>query len=302
MSTRLPPVSIGIPFFNAEKFLLDAIRSVFAQTHQEWELILVDDGSTDGSLEIARSIDDPRVRVVADGKNMRLAARLNQVHSLAKYDFIARMDADDLMAADRIQKQLSFLVENPDVDLVTTGVCSITDDSVPYGVRVVGVGHVPTPYRVLSGAHGIVHAAIVGRKRWFQRNPYDPGDHWGEDYRLWVRSLLANDLSIGFMREPLYFYREEGSASVTKMLDGQRLGRALFLAHGPEMVGLGRTTFLIGKSLLKSGIIRVAAAARLTGSVVRLRSPVADRDVLEAVRNQIAEISTVNVRTMTCAD
>ena len=107
---KLPPISIGIPFFNAERFLLDSIRSVFAQTHQDWELILVDDGSTDRSLEIAQSIADPRVSVYSDGKNKKLAARLNQIHTLAKFDFIARMDADDLMATDRIRRQLTFLV------------------------------------------------------------------------------------------------------------------------------------------------------------------------------------------------
>ena len=66
MTSSLPPVSIGLPFFNAERFLIDAVKSVFAQTHQDWELILMDDGSTDRSLEIAKSIRDPRVRVYSD--------------------------------------------------------------------------------------------------------------------------------------------------------------------------------------------------------------------------------------------
>src|SRR5690554_4188978 len=98
VSCDLPSVSIGIPFFNAEAYLLDAIKSVFAQTHQNWELILLDDGSTDRSLEIARSIDDPRVRVYSDGQNKHLAARLNEIARLARYEYLARMDADDLMA------------------------------------------------------------------------------------------------------------------------------------------------------------------------------------------------------------
>ncbi|MEK5752755.1 glycosyltransferase family 2 protein, partial [Acinetobacter variabilis] len=72
-------ISIGIPFFNAEKYLEDAIKSVLAQTFQNWELILVDDGSIDRSLEIARSFNDPRIRIIADGHNRRLAYRLNQI-------------------------------------------------------------------------------------------------------------------------------------------------------------------------------------------------------------------------------
>lgn len=291
MSTKLPPVSIGIPFYNAERFLLESIRSVFAQTHQDWELILMDDGSTDSSLEIARSIDDPRVRVYSDGSNKKLAARLNEIHSLAKFDFIARMDADDMMATDRIQKQLSFLNDNPEYDLVTTGVCSIGDDSVPYGVRGVGVDHELTPYGVLSGAHGIVHAAIVGRKDWFLRNPYDPADHRGQDYKLWVRSSGARDLSVGFIREPLYFYREEGSATTAKMLAGQRGRRKAVLENGVSMVGPMRAARLFCSSLLKSTVISVASTIGATKHIVRARSPKIDSDSLASIQRDIARSS-----------
>ena len=100
------PITIGIPFYNAEVYLADAIRSIFAQTYQEWELILVDDGSTDSSLEIARSVKDSRVRVIADGVNRRLPYRLNQITAEAKYDLIGRMDADDIISPVRFEKQL----------------------------------------------------------------------------------------------------------------------------------------------------------------------------------------------------
>src|SRR5690606_40978508 len=78
--------------------------SLFPYTTLFRSLILIDDGSTDGSLEIAKSVTDPRVRVYSDGVNMRLAARLNQINSLARYDYIARMDADDLMSSVRDRK------------------------------------------------------------------------------------------------------------------------------------------------------------------------------------------------------
>ena len=113
-------VSIAIPFYNAEKYLRDSIRSVFAQTHQDWELILMDDGSTDGSLAIAKSIKDSRVSVYSDGKNKKLAARLNEITKLAKYDIIARMDADDLMSPTRIEKQLNILKDNLNIEVAPT--------------------------------------------------------------------------------------------------------------------------------------------------------------------------------------
>ncbi len=94
-----------------KNILEDAIKSVLAQTFQDWELILVDDGSTDRSLEIARSFVDSQIRIISDGYNRRLPYRLNQIISEAKYDIIARMDADDLMAVDRLEKQIKVLNE-----------------------------------------------------------------------------------------------------------------------------------------------------------------------------------------------
>lgn len=295
MVKRLPPVTIGIPFFNAEKYLLDAIRSVFAQTHEDWELILMDDGSTDRSLEIAHSINDPRVRVFSDGNNRRLAARLNEIHALASHDFMARMDGDDMMASDRIEKQLAFLQARPDCDLVTTGLCSITDDSLPYGIRLPPERDVVTNYSVLSGAHGITHAAIVGRKNWFIRNPYDASDHRAQDYKLWIRARQKNDLRIGFIREPLYYYREEGSMNPGKMLLAQRIVRDVIWANGAGMVGKTRTMELIARSLFKSLVIRAFASVDATNRIVRARSPVVDSHSLEVVRADISQIRTLCV-------
>jgi len=107
-------ISIGISIYNAEKYLVDAINSVLEQTYENWELVLVDDGSTDNSLKIAQefAIKDNRIRVISDGLNKKLPARLNQIINEAKYDYIARMDADDVMHPQRLEKQLQFLEKN----------------------------------------------------------------------------------------------------------------------------------------------------------------------------------------------
>ena len=113
-----PLLTVGIPFHNNEKTLLDAIRSIFSQTFQDWELILVDDGSTDDSLKLALSVEDPRVRVLpSDDQNRLLAARLNEITQAARGEFIARMDADDLhrdMGSNARQR----MVSNFTVDLI----------------------------------------------------------------------------------------------------------------------------------------------------------------------------------------
>ena len=110
-------VTVGLPFFNARRTLEAAIRSVFAQTFPHWELLLVDDGSTDGSLEIARSVRDHRVRVFSDGKNRRLATRLNEIATEARAPLLARMDADDLMHPERLALQAAFMETHQELDL-----------------------------------------------------------------------------------------------------------------------------------------------------------------------------------------
>src|SRR5690349_10645893 len=108
-----PLVTVGIPFFNNASSLSDALRSIFAQTFTDWELILADDGSTDESLSIARSVRDPRVMVMSDGGNRGLVFRLNQITSAARGKYIARMDADDLSHPARLQRQVSLLERDP---------------------------------------------------------------------------------------------------------------------------------------------------------------------------------------------
>lgn len=212
-------VTIGIPFYNAEKYLEGAICSVLAQTHTAWELILIDDGSTDQSLEIAKSYaqKDSRIKVLSDGKNKKLASRLNQIICEAKYDFIARMDGDDLIPNDRIEKQLAFLLEYPEYDLVSTSLLSISNSDELIGLR-------SYPPKKLSKAEvllcksNIVHASILARSTWYHRNNYNEETVVAQDYELWLKAAIKNDLNVGFINDYLYYYREEGNVNKNKML------------------------------------------------------------------------------------
>src|SRR5690606_5073350 len=130
-------ISIGIPFFNAECYLEGAIKSIIQQSLKDWELILVDDGSTDNSLDIARYFaqKDTRIRVISDGLNKKLPYRLNQIIKESKGEYIARMDADDLIHPDRLKIQLEFLENNKNFDLVSAGIISINDKNQIKGIR-----------------------------------------------------------------------------------------------------------------------------------------------------------------------
>ena len=186
-------VTIAIPFYNAEETILDAVRSVFAQTHENWELLLIDDGSNDKSLELVQGIKDPRVSIYSDGKNLKLAARLNQIVDLAKYDYIARMDADDLMSPDRIEKLISILI-NENYDLVSCGTYSIKMNNSYNGYR----GNYEEKYSfegILNKSQKFLHAGLIARKSWYQRNRYNEQIPVGQDTHLWLSASKALDFN-----------------------------------------------------------------------------------------------------------
>src|ERR1700722_13846695 len=117
-NSQAPLVSILMPFYNAGDGFRTALGSILAQTYEHWELLLCDDGSTDGSLALARSIQDKRVVVWTDGQRKGLAARLNECIDRARGQFMARMDADDVSYPERLQKQIEFLASHQEIDLV----------------------------------------------------------------------------------------------------------------------------------------------------------------------------------------
>jgi glycosyltransferase involved in cell wall biosynthesis len=290
------PITIGIPFYNAEAYLADAIRSIIAQTYQDWELILVDDGSTDRSLEIARSVHDSRIRLIADGKNRRLPYRLNQITCEAKYDLIGRMDADDLISPTRFEKQAVFLNIHPDIDLVTAGACSLTNDSRPAGIRYNMCNEPITGRNLLLGRCGIIHAAILGRKSWFLRNPYDLAANLCEDYELWLRAFSKNDLRIHRLNEILYYYREEDSVTIKKILTAYKYGPYLLRKYG--YLGLSRFEILmmVAKVHGKSIVVRGLDFLHRTDLLLKNRNaPITDESLLRQFYQEIDLILKTNL-------
>ena len=296
VSKPLPSVTVGIPFYNAEATLLDSVRSVLAQTHQNWELILLDDGSTDGSLEVARSIDDPRVRVYSDGQNKRLAARLNEMTRLARYKYLARMDADDLMSPTRLERQLKLLVTRPDIDLVATGVCSLSDDYQPVGIRPVAPGHAVTPRGLLSGRSGIVHASVLGRREWFLRNPYKESLAKSQDTNLWVQAYSRNDLRVAFVPDPLYYYREDGNVSTPKLLLAYRIGRHTILTDARDGFSMWERVRAIAVSCGKSmAVVALSSLGKLDMIRGRRNKVIPSGVVNDALVSEIESIRSLDV-------
>lgn len=217
-----PLISVGIPFYNAEAYLALAIQSVLLQSYHNWELILIDDGSSDASLEIANyfSKKDSRVRVISDGDNKKLPSRLNQIIKESKGDFLARMDADDIMHPQRLEKQYNFLKDNTNFDVVSSGLISIDSKNRVKGYR--AVHEIYCDFTKTKLSYPIVHPSVMARKSWFERNRYSTKYPRAEDFELWTKSIINNDFHVAVLPDLLLFYREEGNLSIDKIVNSYK--------------------------------------------------------------------------------
>jgi glycosyltransferase involved in cell wall biosynthesis len=262
-----PVVTVGLPFYNSENDLLTAIRSVFAQTYEDWELILLDDGSSDGSLEIAQSIKDPRVRVISDGENRKLPTRLNQIHREARGIYSARLDADDVLHPRRLAEQVAYLQAHPTVDLVGTLMYSMNERDGISGLQ--GTGTLEfEPWESLDRAV-LMHATVTGKTRWFRDNPYDETFPRDQDRELWSRTCQFSRFAT--LDEPLY-YVNETEFSVAKFLQGMSSMRRIIRAYGPELVGRGGTWKRLARTYAYGIIFSAFGLVKLERILIRMKS------------------------------
>lgn len=135
--SRRPPVSVIMPAYNVERYVTRAVESILNQTFKDFELIIINDASEDGTPEILKRYQrlDKRIRVVNNEKRLQIAASLNKAVSLAKADIIARMDADDISLPKRLELQYSFLQKNPDVAVLGANIIIVDKDSKPISKR-----------------------------------------------------------------------------------------------------------------------------------------------------------------------
>ncbi|ENV13456.1 hypothetical protein F965_01357 [Acinetobacter schindleri NIPH 900] len=275
-------ISIGIPIYNAESYLVNAVKSVLNQTYPYWELILVDDGSTDNSLKIAQdfSARDNRIRVISDGLNKKLPARLNQIIKEAKYDYIARMDADDLMDPMRLELQLEVLKSN-DIDLVTTGLYSIGENNEIQGKRILK-NYQMQPKQILNGLTNLLHASLLAKKEWCQRNLYKEDNVLAEDYELWLTASIKNDLKYIVIEKPLYFYREVENVKKVKMIKGYNTQISVINRYFKGIISESEKNKIIFKFNLKKIVVTFLDFLNLMPILEKKRvNPVSKYEALE---------------------
>jgi glycosyltransferase involved in cell wall biosynthesis len=115
-----PVISVLMPAYNTERFILRNLQSLLAQTFEDFELLVVDDGSTDRTMELVTALPDRRIRYFRNQQNLGIVGSLNRGFALARGTFIARIDADDLCHPTRFERQLKLLTAEPEVVLCAT--------------------------------------------------------------------------------------------------------------------------------------------------------------------------------------
>lgn len=187
-SSALPLVTVAMPVYNAGRYLRTAVMSIVIQTFEDWELLIVDDGSTDGSLSSITDIQDSRIRILRDGSNKGLAERLNECIDLARGKYIARMDQDDVAYPERFAKQVEALEQDEHLDLLSVRAVKVTAADEPIGLYPYLGSHESICARPWVGFH-FPHPTWMGRAAWFREFRYaNPGPYYSEDMDLLLRS------------------------------------------------------------------------------------------------------------------
>lgn len=282
-----PLISIGIPFRDPGLLLIDAVKSVFAQTIDDWELILVNDGSKDESVELAARIMDRRVRFVNDGRCMGLVSRLNQIIDLSRGKYIARMDADDLMHPDRLRTQLFYMERQPNIQVSDTGAVVLNTNRQPVGTR--GLGEKRSWNAVEMLKWGVVlHPSVMARRDWYRSHRYDQRYPRAEDRELFIRAFDPN--MIIHISEPLYFYMFAGNIRKNAFLQGYRSERRVLLRYGPRLVGWPKTGMLWIRSLAKTIALPILLSLGCERYVTRNSYDPIDLGLLQESTNVLQKI------------
>lgn len=199
-----PKVTVLMPVYNGEKYLGEAIESILNQTFTDFEFLIINDGSTDKSIEIIQSYKDSRIRLIHHEKNFGLIVALNKGLDLAQGEYIVRMDCDDISLPERLKKQVEFMDVHPEIGVCGTKVKAIASKvSFRFGYC---VSHDLIKSRLIFEP-SIAHASAIFRKNFLKKFSlrYDTRFVRAEDYEFWVR--CSDYFPFANIDKVLYLYR-----------------------------------------------------------------------------------------------
>lgn len=266
--SSFPLVSVVLPMYNAEKYVGQAIQSILDQSFKKWELIVVDDGSTDRSLPVAESFRDPRVTIMRHPRNLGYPAAMNTGIGHAKGKFIARMDADDVSVVNRLERQHAFLEEHPEMAFVGTWRYWIGAKASIYpeiDTDAAATWIQENWSTVMDGSRKFVDASVlvphkyvkeVGGYRTYQRS--------GQDVDLWLRILEKHPMA-GTL--PEYLYGRRLLPSAITFSEGTHIKNRIPRILARERADTGTDRVMRGEPLddrVSAQDARAARAWRLT--------------------------------------
>ena len=230
MNSKKPQVSIVMPVWNGDKYLKECIDSILIQSFSNFELIIVDDGSTDNTVDIINSYQDDRIKLIKK-KHSGISDSLNLGIENAKGKYIARIDADDMMYPDRLNTQVLYMENNPQIDILGTGFEWGNDKPVKeyYQPR---TGQV-TLREFLEIGNKIGHPTVMMKKESLLKLPggiYESYYNGAEDLKLWITALQEN-LVIHNLKTPTTYYRQHENQVTAKSRGGINIAQRVVNAY-----------------------------------------------------------------------
>lgn len=235
MKTEPIFLSVVLSTYNDEKYIAEAIQSILDQTYPYFEFIIVNDGSTDGTLNIIKSFRDDRI-VLIDKPNTGLIDSLNTGVKTAKYDWIARMDGDDIAEPYRFEEQVKAIKKG--IVLISSQ-CSIIDsDGVSIGTTRFLTSKIGITFSKVLEFPLIVHPVVLFKKQVFEAvGGYDKNMYVAEDYDLWCKILSFGDVYI--CTKCLLRLRKHGDNISVQKRDEQKIN--LLIGYIKYLFGINRT-------------------------------------------------------------
>jgi glycosyltransferase involved in cell wall biosynthesis len=210
-----PLITVLMPVYNAEPYLGLAIESILAQTYNDFEFLIINDGSTDNSREVMTAYSDPRIRLIDNEHNLGQTATLNRGLELAQGAFIARQDADDLSLPWRLEKQVAFLRNHSDIVLVGAQGYGIDETGRYLTLMNTALDDVSIRWHHLFD-NSFIHSAVMFRKDivWGKFRGYDESFSYCQDFELWSRILPG--YPVANLPERLIKYRVHSTSMTAK--------------------------------------------------------------------------------------
>lgn len=203
-----PAITVVLPAYNCAPFIEEAVRSILDQSFGDFELLVIDDGSTDDTAAVVGSFGDPRLKLVRNDGNKGLVYTLNRGVEMASGKYIARMDGDDISVPERFRKQFTYLENNPATGLVTSVAELMDETGQPAGEWSDDRKYISARAirRFLPHNNCIVHPAVMVRSDLLKIYGFRPEQSQAEDYDLWLR-LAADKVRLDKIAEPLLRHR-----------------------------------------------------------------------------------------------